>query len=46
MPSLEGVRNKGLMGGVGGSGYDVDRVGILLFSKANVEMVKKMLGTL
>ena len=45
-PSLDKFRNKDLIEKIGGPGNGVDRVGNLLFNKANIETVKKMLGTL
>ena len=45
-PRLERYRDRNLIGLIGGTGDRVDRVGNLLFNKANIEKVKKMLGTL
>ena len=45
-PRLEGHRDRNLIGLIGGTGDRIDRVGNLLFNKANIEKAKKMLGTL
>ena len=45
-PRLERYRDRNIIGSIGGTGDRVDRVGSLLFNKANIEKIKKMLGTL
>ena len=45
-PSLDRFRDKDLIEKIGEPGNGIDRVGNLLFNKASIETVKKMLGTL
>ena len=45
-PTLERYRDKKLIDKIGGLGSNVDRVGNLLFNKANIGSVKNLLGTL
>ena len=45
-PKLERFRDKTLIDNIGGLGDNVDRIGNLLFNKANIGRVKNLLGTL
>merc|ERR1711888_429990 len=45
-PKLERFRDKTLINNIGGLGDNVDRIGNLLFNKANIGRVKNLLGTL
>ena len=45
-PRLERVRNRELIGGLTWTGNSSDRIGNLLFDRAKIEEVKKLLGSL